>query len=183
MKRLLFSFSALFAVLFSMFFGGCIDSASVRYAKVGDKIEFPTNAVFWDYSADTLFSIPDSCCKIVCYVDSSGCTNCRVKTAAWVRFSERIDEKYGGRVKCLFIFNPPYNFDVGRFFSLRKFYIPVMTDTFGQFGTMNKIKPSANLTTQTMLLSAEDSIILIGNPVINSAVEQNYLSILDSLSN
>lgn len=183
MNRLLFSFSALFAVLISVFFDGCIDSADIRYARVGDKVAFPQNSVFRDYSADTVFSVPDSCYKIVCYVDSSGCTACRVKPAAWTRFSERIDEKYGSKVKCLFVFNPSKGLDVNEYFSMRRFYIPVLTDTFGVFGQINKIKPSANLTTQTMLLSAEDSILLIGNPVISSAMEQNYLSILDSLIN
>lgn len=182
MKRLLFSFFAVITALFPLFFDGCVDSANTRYTRVGDRIGFPSNAVFWDYSADTIVTVPDNCCKIVCYVDSSGCTNCRVKFAAWTRFSERIEEKYGNSVMCLFVFNPRSGFDTYGYFRTRRFYIPVFTDTFGLFGKMNKIKPSANLSTQTMLLSAEDSIILIGNPIISSAMEQSYLSALDSMT-
>ena len=49
----------------------------------GKKIKFPTESVFTQYMCDTMKYDTDSDFKLMIYVDSIGCTSCKLQFHKW----------------------------------------------------------------------------------------------------
>lgn len=71
------------------------------------EIIFPQDIVFTRYGKDTLsYQIPSSDYKILLYVDSIGCTACKLQLHKWREFIKEVDTLTDGSVPVLFIFHP-----------------------------------------------------------------------------
>ena len=62
----------------------------------GKQIKFPTDAIFTKYITDTTdFQIPTKGHKVLIYVDSLGCTGCKLKLAKWkdfIAYTDRLNK-------------------------------------------------------------------------------------------
>ena len=59
---------------------------------IGKEILFPQNNIFTVRGKDTIdFNLNKSEYKIVSYIDTAGCTSCRLKLAEWQRFMNEVD--------------------------------------------------------------------------------------------
>ena len=73
----------------------------------GKQIVFPENAVFTRYLTDTTdFQIPQSEYKVLVYVDSTGCTSCKLKLNKWKKLIEYTDSVTQKKVPYLFFIHP-----------------------------------------------------------------------------
>lgn len=69
------------------------------------EIIFPEELIFTKYGKDTVkYNIPVSDYKIIMYVDSVGCTECKLQLYKWKDFITEVDSLTNGAVPILFFF-------------------------------------------------------------------------------
>ena len=79
----------------------------------GKQILFPENAIFTRYLTDTTdYQIPQSDYKILVYVDSIGCTSCKLQLPKWKELIEYTDSMTQREVPFLFFFHPKDNKEI-----------------------------------------------------------------------
>ena len=72
---------------------------------IGKEIVFPENLNFSIQGMDEIdFSISDSEYKVMVYVDSMGCTSCKLHLSEWERYINYVDSIYSNMVQFLFFF-------------------------------------------------------------------------------
>ena len=73
----------------------------------GKEIKFPSRSVFTIQGKDTVdFDFKDADYKVVTYVDSVGCTSCKLQLNRWKELVAEVDSLSDGRVPFLFYFHP-----------------------------------------------------------------------------
>lgn len=90
----------------------CKESAKEKIARLvrewdGKEISFPSHSVFTIQGKDTVdFSFADAEYKIVTYIDSVGCTSCKLQLPRWKEFMHEVDSLAQGKVPFVFYFHP-----------------------------------------------------------------------------
>ena len=143
----------------------------------GKEIKFPTRSVFTIQGKDTVdFQFQNAEYKVVTYVDSVGCTGCKLQLPRWKELMTEVDSLTGGRVPFLFYFHPK-NLKELRFLTRREgFTYPVCFDEKDDFNYLNHF-PSESMF-QTFLLDKENRVIALGNPIQNPKVKELYLNLI-----
>lgn len=108
-----------FILLLLSFLTGCKESEKEKIARLvkewdGKEISFPPHSVFTIQGKDTIdFSFADAEYKIVTYVDSVGCTSCKLQLPRWKEFMHEVDSLVQGKVPFVFYFHPKdvYEYD------------------------------------------------------------------------
>jgi hypothetical protein len=73
----------------------------------GKEIVFPEDMVFTRYLTDTTdYRIPQSEYRVLVYVDSMGCTSCKLQLSRWKELIAYTDSLTGGTVPTSFSFIP-----------------------------------------------------------------------------
>ena len=104
--KVLFTILSLFCLLCS-----CKESEKEKIARLvrewdGKEISFPSHSVFTIQGKDTIdFSFADAEYKIVTYVDSVGCTSCKLQLPRWKEFMHEVDSLAQGKCPCV-LFHP-----------------------------------------------------------------------------
>ena len=162
-----------------LFFSSCEESEKERLSRLvqeweGKEIFFPTHSTFTIQGKDTVdFDFKDAEFKIVSYIDSVGCTGCKLQLHRWKELISEVDSMTGGNVPFLFYFHPK-NVNELRFLVRREaFTYPVSFDEKDDFNRLNHF-PS-EMMFQTFLLNNENRVIALGNPVLNPKVKELYL--------
>ena len=77
----------------------------VRLMKEWNRKEvlFPDDLLFTVLEKDTLKEIPKSDYTIITYVDSIGCTSCKLKLQNWLLLERKLRSITNKRVSCLFV--------------------------------------------------------------------------------
>ena len=140
----------------------------------GKQILFPENAIFTRYLTDTTdYQIPQSDYKILVYIDSIGCTSCKLQLPKWKELIEYTDSMTQGKVPFLFFFHPKDNKEIRYLLKRDGFNLPVCIDREDLLNKLNKFP--ADITFQTFLLDKNNKVAVLGNPVHNTAVKDLYL--------
>ena len=140
----------------------------------GKQIVFPENLTFTRYLTDTTdFQIPESDYKVLIYVDSIGCTSCKLQLHKWKELIEYTDSATQGKVPFLFFFHPKDTKEIRYLLKRDGFARPIYIDLEYQLNKLNKFP--ANMTFQTFLLDKDNKVAVLGNPVHNTAVKDLYL--------
>lgn len=86
----------------------CRKNLSCEYSKrvEGKKIKFPTESVFTQYMCDTMKYDTDSDFKLMIYVDSTGCTSCKLQLHKWKSFLNEMDSVTNDKIALLFYVCP-----------------------------------------------------------------------------
>ena len=140
----------------------------------GKEIKFPDILIFTRYLTDTTdFQIPQSEYKVLVYVDSTGCTSCKLQLHKWKELIEYADSETQGKVPFLFFFHPKDTKEIRYLLKRNGFDRPVYIDLDDRLNKLNKFP--ADMTFQTFLLDKNNKIVALGNPVHNTAVKDLYL--------
>ena len=143
----------------------------------GKEIKFPSRSVFTIQGKDTVdFEFGNADYKIVTYIDSVGCTSCKLQLPRWKELMAEVDSLTDGSVPFLFYFHPKDMKEL-RYLTRRDgFTYPVCFDGQDELNGLNHF-PS-DMTFQTFLLDEGNKIVAIGNPVLNPNIKDLYLDVI-----
>lgn len=171
------SISAFLTMLF--FLLSCKETEKEKITRLvtewqGKEIRFPKEMVFTRYLTDTVdWQIPESDYKVLIYVDSIGCTSCKLQLHKWKEMIDYTDSITGSKVPFVFVFQPKDLKEMQYLLKRDRFDLPVYMDLDDRLNKLNRF-PS-DLTFQTFLLNKENRVVVLGNPVHNLAVKDLYL--------
>lgn len=137
----------------------------------------PTHSIFTIQGKDTVdFSLADADYKVVTYIDSVGCTSCKLQLPRWKLFMQEVDSTLNRLVPFVFYFHPKDMKEL-RYITRRDAFIyPVCFDEKDDFNRLNHFPDE--MTFQTFLLDKDNKVVAIGNPVHNPKVKELYLKVL-----
>lgn len=99
----------------------------------GKEVKFPDHPVFTLYGKDTVdYSIPKSPYKVLVYVDSSGCVDCKLQLQKWQELIKYTNSISDGEIPFLFFFFPKDYKELCQFFKRDLFDLPVCIDFDGR---------------------------------------------------
>lgn len=136
-------------------------------------IVFPDNLNAHIYGRDTVCpELFQARYKILNYVDTNGCTECRLKLFAWQQFKEKLDS-LNADVSLIFIAHLNDFEQLEILQKVNRFNVPIFYDEHGSTDRLNYFPSEHHL--HTFLLDSLNRIILIGNPLSSVKMEQLYL--------
>lgn len=165
-------------ILFIILLCSCRNSEKTKIARLvnewqNKEVVFPKNAVFTLMAEDTVpYSFSDSEYKVLVYVDSIGCTSCKLQLFKWLSFIEELDSVSNCQAPVLFFVHPKKIKDIQHTLRYDRFNHPVCIDIEDEINTLNRF-PS-DMTFQSFLLDKHNKVKIIGNPVYNSTVKNLY---------
>ena len=168
---LIFSFSLI------LLMSSCKSSVTRRAEKVvkewqGKEVIFPKSSVFTKFGKDTISISNHAKYKVLVYVDSTGCTECKLQLSHWQNVISGIDSISENEVEYLFYINPKNRKELHYLLKRNSFTIPICVDLSDSLNKLNKF-PS-ELMFQTFLLDENNKVLLIGSPIRSDAVKKLY---------
>ena len=160
----------------------CEESEKERLSRLvieweGKEILFPTHSTFTIQGKDTVdFQFHDVEYKVVTYVDSIGCTSCKLQLHRWKEFLSEVDSLTTGNVSFLFYFHPKDMKELRYLTRRDAFTHPVCFDEKDEFNQLNHF-PS-EMMFQTFLLDKGNRVVALGNPVLKPNVKELYLNLI-----
>lgn len=140
----------------------------------GKEIAFPESMTFTRFATDTVdYQIPNTEHKILVYVDSIGCTSCKLQLPKWKELIAYVDSVGEHKTPFLFFFHPKDYKEIRYLLKLENFELPVCIDTDDRLNKLNKFP--GEITFQTFLLDKNNKVATIGNPIHNLAVKELYI--------
>ena len=143
---------------------------------VGKEIRFPDNVPCYVSGRDTLPKLCDEGFqkefKILLYVDSTGCSSCRLNLLEWGQLMKEADSLFQEKVGFLLFFQPK-NMNEMKFLFIRDWFdYPVFMDINGAINQLNRFPQSMKY--QCFLLDKNNRVLMIGNPVLNLKIWELY---------
>ena len=140
----------------------------------GKQILFPENMVFTRFASDTTnFVIPTSDYKVLVFVDSIGCTSCKLQLSRWkefIRYTDSISQK---NIPFLFFFQFDDQWEIHSLLIRENFDKPICLDRSDSLKQLNHFPKDIRF--QVFLLDKNNKVVVIGNPVHNPNVKELYL--------
>jgi hypothetical protein len=143
---------------------------------VGKNIKFP-NLEPIIYSVKTKdiskYAITkDKAYKVLLYIDSTGCTSCKLRLSLWISLIEDLRSK----VDFLFYFNLKSEEEVLFILKQDMFVYPIYIDKNDELNKLNNFPSSIHH--QCFLLDKDNKVLAIGNPVHNFQIWDLYKQII-----
>ena len=139
---------------------------------INREIIYPEGIVFTLKGEDTIPIPKDYKYTIVSYVDSMGCTSCRLSLQNWKDFMKEIEDS----VSLKFFLCPNDLKDLIYTLKLYDFQYPVCIDLEDSFNKANKFPSNSSF--QTFLINKENKVIAFGNPIHSTIIKDLYLKII-----
>lgn len=139
----------------------------------GKEIVFPNDMEFTSLGNDTNYLFKNEY-TVMTYVDSIGCTGCKLKLPQWKELINELDSI--GNTSVLFFLFPKNEKELTYLLKRDRFTHPVCIDETDSFNKLNHF-PS-DMMFQTFLLDKENKVVAIGNPIQNPKVKELYLQII-----
>ena len=172
----------LYLLLLMVYFCSCQESREEAMLRLvqewsGKEIKFPARSVFTVQGKDTVdFDFEDVDYKVVTYIDSVGCTSCKLQLHRWKQLVAEVDSLTDGSVPFLFYFHPK-NIKELRYLTRRDgFTYPVCFDEQDEINRLNQF-PSV-MDFQTFLLDKDNKVVAMGNPILNPNIKDLYLEVI-----
>ena len=145
----------------------------------GKEIIFPEGLIFTKYGKDTIeYNIPVSDYKIIMYVDSVGCTECKLLLNRWKKFIHEVNLIANNTVPILFFFYPKDLREISFILQQDSIDIPVCIDKENKINQINHFPSQQDF--QCFLLDKQNRVIYIGNPIRNEQIKEMYLSAISN---
>lgn len=143
---------------------------------IGKTVSIPDQLVFkvQEQPVDLFAATPDF--RIINFVDSTGCTSCKLKLLSWDKLMKELKMLDDVDVEVLTIVSTRDSRDLQYLLQRDNFSYPVAIDTADIFNRTN-ILPSGAIF-QTFLLDSEGEVIAIGNPLMNPKIKNLYKKII-----
>ena len=140
----------------------------------GKEIVFPQDMAFTRFVTEPVdYRIPDAEYKVLVYVDSVGCTSCKLQLPKWQELIAHVDSATNGNIPFIFVFQSKDDRELRYILKCDNFDRPVCIDRNNRFNSSNRFPQ--DITFQTFLLDKDNKVKVIGNPVHNLAVRDLYL--------
>lgn len=140
----------------------------------GKEIKFPERSVFTVQGKDTVdFAFHEADYKVLVYVDSVGCTSCKLQLDRWKKVIKEMKEQNNKDIPFLFYFHPKDMKELRYLTRRDSFTYPVCFDEADELNALNHFP--TDMTFQTFLLDKENKVVSVGNPVHNPKVKELYL--------
>ena len=140
---------------------------------LGKKLLFPSNLIFTQRGKDSInMNIGKAEYKIFIYIDSIGCTDCKLQLDKWEKLKLRIDS-IKDNIPLLFFFHSKHSREIRFIQDRNNFDYFICIDTNDELNKLNHF-PS-DIMFQTFLLDKDNKVVVIGNPVHNLAVQDLYI--------
>ena len=107
------------------------------------------------------------------YVDSTGCTSCKLQLPKWKELIAYVDSATNGNIPFIFVFQSKDDKELRYILKRDNFDRPVYIDRDNRLNKLNQFPQE--ITFQTFLLDQDNRVKVIGNPVHNLAVRDLYL--------
>lgn len=173
----------LYPLLFAfVLFSSCKESKKDKIARLveeweGKDILFPAHSIFTIQGKDTVaFSFADADYKVVTYIDSVGCTSCKLQLPRWKQLMHEVDSTMNSHIPFIFYFHPKDTKELRYITRRDAFVYPVCFDEKDDFNALNHFP--GEMTFQTFLLDKDNRVVAIGNPVHNPKVKELYLQLM-----
>lgn len=151
--------------------------ANVLDLLLGKEVLFPDSLCFTRYGADTvIYPVFSADYKILVYVDTVGCTSCRLQLNKWLDWIDFLDRESTYSISYLFYFYPKDIDELQNVLKYNNFDLPICIDHEGLLGKLNIFPSQAKY--NTFLLNADNRIVLVGNPINNVKVADLYREVL-----
>jgi len=143
---------------------------------IGKEMLFPTDAVYTRFLRDTIdYRVPeDADYKVVVYVDSTGCTECKLKLQEWKDFISYVDTLSEKKVAFMFFYNMSDYRKVAFRLKHEEFDYPVCLNRSEELSRLNHIREGER--NHTFLLDKENRILEIGNPMFDLEIRDKYVA-------
>lgn len=143
----------------------------------GKEITFPCQTVYTIQGEDTVcHNHEDARYKILTYVDTTGCTSCKLQLAKWRAFISKTDSMAGGKVDYLFYMFPKNRKELTYLMKRDRFTYPVCVDEKDSLNLLNGFPKDDRF--RTFLLDEQNRVVAIGNPIHNLKIKELYLKII-----
>ncbi len=140
------------------------------------EILFPSYPVFTIQGRDTVALRIQDKYKVLTYIDSVGCTSCKLHLSEWSKLIHQVDSLCPDSVQFLFFFSPKKRMEIYQTLLVDRFKYPVCIDDQDSINILNHFPSKTSF--QTFLLDKNNRVIAIGNPVYNPQIKELYLGIL-----
>ena len=160
-------------------FSSCKEGTKEQFARLvqewqGKEIVFPQDMAFTRFVTESVdYRIPDAEYKVLVYVDSVGCTSCKLQLPKWQELIAHVDSATNGNIPFIFVFQSKDDRELRYILKRDNFDRPVCIDRNNRFDELNQFPQ--DITFQTFLLDKDNKVKVIGNPVHNLAVRDLYL--------
>lgn len=135
------------------------------------EIIFPHNLTAPVNEEDSILQISNQKYKIFNYIDTNGCTSCRLKLYDWKLLKDELDS-LRLNVQFIFIAHTKEIEELETLRKVNKFDVPIYYDYNDSTNLINQF-PSFPLF-QTFLLNPNNQVIYIGNPIYNEQIWELY---------
>lgn len=169
-------------VFIALFVIGCTSETDKLAQTVkkweGKKIIFPQKMIFSLFALDTLdYLIPENRYKIISYVDSGGCTECKLQLYKWRELAQEMSS-IQEVVPILFFFHSNDSVEISAMLQRGNFTGPVYMDKHDSLNILNEFPE--NEIFHTFLLNEDNEVVAMGNPIRNFSVKELYFNILSN---
>lgn len=106
--------------------------------------------------------------KILVYIDSTGCTSCKLDLYKWNMLIEEVENDMQDLVNFQFYFHPKNIRELQFLFQRDRFKYPLYIDNNDLLNKLNNLPSDSRF--QTFLLDKNNKVMLIGNPVNNPKI-------------
>ncbi|MCQ2973333.1 MAG: hypothetical protein MJ211_00825 [Bacteroidales bacterium] len=159
----------------------CNDTAKKSYDLFAQwtnkKIEFPQDINFYTTNKDNNILEVKSKVKLLRYIDSSGCSSCKLKLEVWNNFIKQIMKLSDNKCPTIITFNPKDDIIQTRNFKTilktSGFDYPIFIDYNDSLNILNNFPSDERF--HCFLLDENNRVILIGNPVQNPKIKDLYI--------
>ena len=164
------------------FIVSCAESDKERLSRLVKEWErkevlFPPHSTFTIQGKDTAnFEFRDADYKVMTYIDSVGCTSCKLQLHRWKELVAEVDSLTDGHVPFLFYFHPKDIKELRYLTRRDDFTYPVCFDERDELNRLNQFP--TDMTFQTFLLDKDNKVVAMGNPVLNPKIKDLYLGII-----
>ena len=156
------------------------NAAKIVAEWTGKEIRFPKELTCTSMGKDTTcVDLYTDNYKILLYVDSLGCTSCRLNLLDWKKVMQESDSVFIRKPEFVFIFQPKKSDEkaLQNIFRVNGFNHPVFIDKENRIDIINQFPSSLDF--QCFLLDKDNKVIMIGNPSINTGIWTLYKRIIN----
>lgn len=147
---------------------------------MGKEIVIPENLTFQIQDTPINYDFNNADFKIVTYIDSTGCTGCKMKLRMWDKFINEIMRRDDVSVSFIMIINTTHSDKIKDIIYQNDFKHPISIDSDDLFNKVNEFPKHDNF--RTMLLDLDNRVLAIGNPVYNPNIKELYRNLIYSCS-
>jgi len=152
---------------------------------VGKEIKFPANAECCVLGKDTVSTLCADLFqkeyKVMLYVDSSGCSDCRLKLTEWKQLIGEANSLFQDRIGFVFFFQPKDMGEMTYLFRRDDYDYPVFIDKDNTINQLNHF--SQEIKYQCFLLDKNNKVLIVGNPMLNPQIWELYKEKITEKSN